>query len=793
MSDYLKIAVSGPLRKSFTYKLPSDSAVLDLGQRIIVPFGNKHKVGFYIGRTKPDSRFKIRQIKQPLDSFSYFTPELFKFCNWIADYYFANPADCLLAALPLTLKKNQTADYYWNSYLPEKYIHDLEKLFQPEKKISNPTIKKLQKMKNGLLNLLLKENVICERWKVTSDKANPKLIGYKITSNEVWNDNFKDSKFKPLKFSDQKSRQELLNNGWSIYQINKALKNKIIGPIYDTPLTPFSFISPRENIDKILLNKQQQKIVDDFNSKIKDGFNVSLLYGVTGSGKTIVYCHICQEVVKLGKTALVLTPEIALTSTTLAYFRGFFGDRVTVIHSAMSESEKLESWHGIRTGKYNIVLGPRSAIFAPLKNLGLIIIDEEHDSSYKQDDPAPRFHGRDAGIMRGKINNIPVLLGSASPSFESYNNALTGRYSLYQLTERPGIAVLPDVRIVDMRSDRLNGDLPFFSYTLKKGIEDRLDKNQQVILFLNRRGYSTQLKCSACGYVPHCQNCHVNLTYHKSGKKLICHYCGYNDTEYNQCQNCSSVEFLYLGVGTQKVEQNIPRLFKNSKPIRLDSDSTDGRIKTYEILKSFSDQKYNLLLGTQMVTKGLDMPNVTLVGVISADSALDLPDFRAKEKAFSKLLQVAGRSGRADEKGEVIIQTFYPEHQVIIDASKQDYISFFKDEIVSRKSLNYPPFSRIVNFIFSSTDEKKVESEASHFKNQLQKKTSDNNLKLSILGPAPCPMYFLRGKYRRHLFVKTRQVIRLVELITRWEDSQPNFKLHSTVRLNIDVDPDDML
>jgi primosomal protein N' (replication factor Y) len=793
MSDYLKIAISGPLRKSFTYKLPANTLIPLLGQRIIVPFGNKNKVGFYIGKSKKDKRFKIKPIVKPLDNISYFTPELFKFCNWIADYYFANPADCMLAALPSSLKKNQTASFQWNKYLPEKYNSELEIFFKPDKKLTGSTLKDIEKIKKGLLSELLNENIISEKWNIAADKSKPQLMGYKINNDKLWDGYFRESKFKPNKFENYLSRKELLVNGWSSYQIKKALDNNIIKSVYKDKQTTFGYISPRENIDKIKLNNQQKDIVEDFSSKINKGFNVSLLHGVTGSGKTIVYCHICQEIINQNKTALVLTPEIALTSTTLAYFRGFFGDTVTVIHSAMSESERLESWHGIRSGKYKIVLGPRSAIFAPLSNLGLIIIDEEHDSSYKQDDPAPRFHGRDAGIMRGKINNIPVLLGSASPSFESYNNAITGRYHLYQLTARPGNAVLPDVKIVDMRSDRLKGDLPFFSYTLKKSIETRLEKNQQVILFLNRRGYSTQLKCSTCGHVPHCPNCIVNLTYHKSGKKLTCHYCGYIDTKYNQCFKCNSVDFLYLGVGTQKVEQNIPRLFEKARPIRLDSDSTDGRNKTYDILKSFSDEKFNLLLGTQMVTKGLDMPNVTLVGVLSADSALDLPDFRAKEKAFSKLLQVSGRSGRSNLKGEVLIQTFCPDHQVIEDASKQDFLSFFKREIDSRKSLNYPPFSRIVNFIFSSTNEKKAETEALNFKNKLLEKSKKYNINISVLGPAPCPMYFLRGKYRRHFFVKTRQVIKLIEMLTHWENSQPNFKINSNVRLNIDVDPDDML
>jgi primosomal protein N' (replication factor Y) len=489
----------------------------------------------------------------------------------------------------------------------------------------------------------------------------------------------------------------------------------------------------------------------------------------------------------------VLTPEIALAGSTLSYFRGFFGDLVTVIHSAMTERERLESWRGIRSGRFKIVIGPRSALFAPVPDLGLIVVDEEHDPSYKQDNPSPRFQGRDAAIMRARIARIPIVLGTASPSFESYHNAQTGRYQLLHLTKRPRGATLPTVRLVDMRTERLKGDLPFFSFALKQQMEKRFDRDEQVILYLNRRGHSPQIKCAGCGYVPRCPHCQVNMTFHKVGHKLSCHYCGHVEATPKRCPQCGSDKLLFLGAGTQKIEESIPRLLASARVVRLDSDSASGRKRAYQILSGFASGESNLLLGTQMVTKGLDFPGVTLVGVLSADFSMDLPDFRASEKTFARLLQVAGRSGRV-APGEVLIQTYYPESELIDDAARQDYESFYKREIESRRALSYPPFSRLVNFRLSCKDENKLQETALEFRERLLGRIKSAGLKQSApLGPAPCPLYRLRGNYRRHLFVKTRQVIKFVRMLRQWELSEPRFKLPSTIKLAVDVDPDDMM
>ncbi|KAA3632413.1 MAG: primosomal protein N' [Calditrichaeota bacterium] len=793
MTRYIKVAVSGPLKKTFTYTTDKPTSHFELGQRIVVPFGNTRLIGFYAGESSFQKGINYKPIKKILDEHSYFTDELFKLCSWISDYYFANLADTLFSALPAVLKKNKSSNLYWNEYSSD--IPEFAKeYYKPLFKLSPQLISKLNNRDAKLISRLLKDQIVIEKWTDDPLSKRQAVVGYKVSDFENFDDFYEGKQFQPQKFTEQKTRAELISEGWTDYQLNKAVQNEILEVVKaDFSGIPLDFIKAKKDIDKLTLTKNQQTIYEKFRNTLSQSFSTSLLHGVTGSGKTLVYCHICREVLNKGKTVLVLTPEIALTSTTLAYFRGFFKDEVTVIHSAMTERERLDSWNGIRQNKYKIVVGPRSALFAPLQDVGLIIVDEEHDSSYKQDDPAPRFHGRDSAIMRAKINNIPVLLGSASPSVESYQNAQTGRYELLELTDRPGNAVLPTVRIVDMRTDRLRGDLPYISYTLKKDVDERLKNNQQVILFLNRRGHSPQMKCISCGHVAKCPNCQVYLTYHKKRNNLVCHQCGYFVEPFDTCPNCSHDSFFFSGVGTQKVEENIPRLFEGAKALRLDSDAADGRKKAYEILTEFAERKSNLLLGTQMVTKGLDMPGVTLVGVLSADSSLDLPDFRASEKTFSKLLQVAGRSGRAEQRGEVLIQTFNPTNPVILDAAEQNYQNFFNRVIKEREELFYPPFSRIVNFTLSSEKESQVEKEALIFREKLHKQVTDSGLSVQLLGPAPCPIYFLRKRYRRHLFVKTNQVIKFVRMLTDWENLEPKFKLPGAVRISVDVDPDDMM
>jgi primosomal protein N' (replication factor Y) len=459
----------------------------------------------------------------------------------------------------------------------------------------------------------------------------------------------------------------------------------------------------------------------------------------------------------------------------------------------MTDREKTAVWQGVSQGNFKVVVGPRSALFAPLPNLGLIIVDEEHDGSYKQDNPAPRFHGRDSAVMRARINNIPVLLGSASPSFESYYNAKSGRYKLLTLTKRPAGARLPTVKLIDMRRERLGGDLFYFSYALKSEAEKRIELGQQVILYLNRRGYSPQLKCLSCGQVPQCEHCQVSLTYHRAGRRLTCHYCGYTIKAAEVCPHCASDQILYSGVGTQKVEQMLPRLIEKAVVTRMDSDSASGRRRAHNILVDFAAEKSNVLLGTQMVTKGLDIPGVTLVGVLAADAALNMPDFRAAEKVFARLLQVSGRSGRSEHQGEVLFQTYDPENPILTEAASGSYQSFFEREIESRKALEYPPFTHLINFTLSGGDQSQLKSKAELLCDKLKEKIKTTSLDCPVLGSNSCPIELLRGKYRRHFFVKTKRVVNFVRMLTEWEEQEPGFGLPSGMRITIDVDPDDMM
>lgn len=790
---FISVAVAGPMRRTFAYRLPEVLGTLSPGQRLLVPFGNGRKVGFYLGRADSvPSGVEIREVVKLLDVESYLPPDLFSFCHWMAEYYFANPADTLACALPSSMKSSAAVRYRWAAP-PAQLPEDVRAYCKPGKMLSAATLGALYRSGKETIRTLVRTGAIEEVWEQSSDEESRQISGYRLSDGADLSTLAKSGKPAPMAFDGVKSRAELSLLGWSDHYVNKARRLNLIEPVFAAKGGLLDFIKARPEVRAIQLNDEQHRVVETVKESLALGFKPFLLHGITGSGKTIVYCHLAQELIKREKTILVLTPEIALSGATLAYFRGFFGDRVTVIHSAMTDRERLESWQGIRKGKYQIVVGPRSAIFAPLQNIGLIIVDEEHDGSYKQDDPSPRFHGRDSAIMRAKINNIPVLLGSASPSVESYHNARIGRYQLLELTQRPGEAVLPSVRIVDMRSEGAKGEMPFVSITLKKEIEKRLTADQQVILFLNRRGYAPMLRCNDCGHTPRCPQCNIRLTYHKVGHRLTCHYCGYIRANYDSCDACDGTRILYMGAGTQKVEEALPKLFAHAKAIRLDSDSAAGRVSAHRILTSFAQREYNLLLGTQMVTKGLDMPNVSLVGVLSADIGADFPDFRASEKTFARLLQVAGRSGRADIRGEVLLQTFSPESELITDAARQDFKSFFTRELASREESHYPPFVRVTNIILSGAAEAQVEQATLDFSERLKGHIANAKLSAQVLGPAPCPLYLLRKSYRRHLIIKTNQQVGFTRMLTEWESAESRFKLPAAVKVTVDIDPDDMM
>ncbi|MGB9603301.1 MAG: replication restart helicase PriA, partial [Limisphaerales bacterium] len=553
---------------------------------------------------------------------------------------------------------------------------------------------------------------------------------------------------------------------------------------------------------------------------------IFLLNGVTGSGKTEIYLQAIACALEKGKGAIVLVPEISLTPQTVERFKARFSHgklqtSVAVLHSHLSEGERHDQWHRIREGRAKIVIGARSAIFAPVDPLGLIIVDEEHEHSYKQEE-APRYNARDVAVVRGQMEGAVVVLGSATPSLESYYNAKRGKYILLNLPNRADDKKMPLVRVIDLRSaahpDR---GVPIFSPQLKEAILQRLEKKEQIILFLNRRGYSTSLQCPICGYVARCQNCSVALTYHRQYEKLLCHICGYEQTAPSICPNekCKNPQIRFAGFGTQKIEEALKRYFPKATIARMDSDTMQRKDDYRHILSEFRTGKIDIIIGTQMIAKGLHFPNVTLVGIIYADLALHLPDFRAGERTFQLVTQVAGRAGRGDVEGEVIVQSFTPYHPAIQFARRHDYEGFYEEEIRFRSQLHYPPISRVALITFRGQNEDKVKYFANYFRDEFlrflginsdstviiragekYKETAQDNSKdksqrrvfddLIIAGPAPAPILKIQSYYRYHIMLRTKKMLALSRKISAFLQQLKPLK---DVSIVVDIDPTSLI
>ena len=529
------------------------------------------------------------------------------------------------------------------------------------------------------------------------------------------------------------------------------------------------------------LTDDQERVV---NSVINGSDNTYLLYGVTGSGKTEVYMEIIDYYLKLGKTSIVLVPEISLTPQMVNRFRERFGDKIAALHSALSDGEKYDEWRRIYRGEASIVIGARSAIFAPLNNIGVIIIDEEHSDSYKQSDSNPRYNAKDIALERSKYHNCPVILGSATPSLESMARAKKDVFKLLELPNRVNGKDLPSVKIIDMNNRKKSKG--YFSFELLNSIEDRLIKKEQIILLLNRRGYSNFVTCKNCGYTFKCPNCDISLTYHKSSNTLRCHYCGYGEKVYKKCPECKEEALSNLGVGTQKIEEELSKLFPNSRILRMDYDTTSRKGMHEEMIEKFKNHEYDILLGTQMVSKGLDFSLVTLVGVINADTSLNIPDFRSSENTFSLLSQVAGRSGRSERVGEVIIQTFNPDHYAIDLVKTHNYLGFYEKEMNIRKMLKYPPYYYICNIRISGKDAEYIYNESLKIKRSLDRNISND----IVLGPSNSSIFRINNIYRYNIIIKYKKDNDLYEILKKIID---HYKTNSRIKVDIDFNPSQVL
>ncbi len=529
------------------------------------------------------------------------------------------------------------------------------------------------------------------------------------------------------------------------------------------------------------LTSDQESVV---NSVINGNNDTYLIYGVTGSGKTEVYMEIIDHYLKLGKTSIVLVPEISLTPQMVNRFRERFGDKIAALHSALSDGEKYDEWRRIYRGEASIVIGARSAIFAPLNDIGVIIIDEEHSDSYKQSDSNPRYNAKDIALLRSKYHNCPVVLGSATPSLETMARAKKGVFKLLELPNRVNGKSLPKVSIIDMNERKKSKG--YFSFELLNSIKDRLEKNEQIILLLNRRGYSNFVTCKNCGYTFKCPNCDITLTYHKSSNTLRCHYCGYGEKVYKKCPECKEESLSNLGVGTQKIEEELNKLFPNSRILRMDYDTTSRKGMHEEMIEEFKDHKYDILLGTQMVAKGLDFSLVTLVGVINADTSLNIPDFRSSENTFSLLSQVAGRSGRSEKTGEVIIQTFNPDHYAIDLVKTHNYLGFYEKEMNIRRMLKYPPYYYLCNIRVSGKDADYIYTESLKIKRSLDRNIPND----IVLGPSNSSVFRVNNIFRYNIIIKYKKDDDLYEILNKIIE---HYKTNSKIKVDIDFNPSQVL
>lgn len=767
----------------------SSSTELQEGLRVIVSVGAKQHLGICGAKASPKLKSGIRykQIEEVLDNDPLLSAELLSLGNWMAAYYRCPVGKALFAMLPSRLQPEPEAYVKWiGDNVPPEYapLHDA---LLDQKELS---LKDLRPLLPGYS--LFRRTEEAEALGLVSikrklkHKDKPKIANYIIRqSTDVSADSL------PLKQREAWERicQETAEvpmaalSATISYSALKALVKKGLISIQPRVVSPLILegdeaVSPKQ----ITLNSDQNKAIAEIEAGF-GSFGVHLLYGITGSGKTEIYIALMRKYLESARSIIFLIPEIALTPQMVERFRGCFGDTLAIQHSQLSEVERLQQWRSLRKGEKRIVVGARSAIFAPIPNLGLIIVDEEHEGTYKQDN-IPRYNGRDMAILRARLQNAQVILGSATPALESWHNAQTGKYQLHKLQSRPLDYQLPTVQIVDMR-EQSEPDL--ISPTLIAAIDARLQKHEQVILFQNRRGFSSYLQCLKCGNLIKCKNCDISMTYHRDREEMHCHYCGSFFPSPRKCPDCGSYSFSYGAPGTQKVEQILKILFPSAKILRMDSDSARSKDTYSSMYKRMKSREVDILLGTQMISKGLDFPFVTLVGIVMADISLNVPDFRAAERTFQLITQVAGRSGRNTLAGEVIIQTYNPEHYAIQAASRQDYKSFATLEMQLREQLCYPPYYRLGRILWQSIDNRLITGEMkriAELKPELEKLYK--NPDLLLIGPTEAPLAKVGNLHRHHLIFKAASPTILRETLNLFSQL---YKSPSGMQQHIDIDP----
>lgn len=786
---------------TFDYIIPSRlQSMVQVGMRVIVPFGPRTIQGYVMQVTdKPDDNIdiaKLKEIKEIQDIKPELTEELIQLTEWYNNYFVTKRISMLEVMLPSAIKAKYTKVFSIVDVdaVPEELKVKFDKDGQyPYKEAQyNDDL--------GQIVPLLKQGVVSEMTLLSQNVSKKKQRAVSIIEgfdyDSVLNSLEKSKKQYELYayLLDERHHTVLLKDleemGFSKSSIDTLMRKGFVEK-YDAIVErdPFETRVFEQDQKQQLTYDQQEAYKSILESIQAHRQRTYLLHGVTGSGKTEVYLQTIEEVLKLGRQAMMLVPEIALTPQMVLRFKRRFGDEVAVLHSGLSKGERYDEWQKIRDGKASVSVGARSSVFAPFKNLGMIIIDEEHESSYKQED-YPRYQARDIAQWRSQYHQCPLILGSATPSLETYARAEKGVYELLSLPNRVNQQALPEIEIVDMRTELSSGNRSMFSEQLRKAIQQRLDKKEQIVLFLNRRGYASFMLCRDCGHVPQCPNCDISLTYHKSTDQLKCHYCGHQEVPPNKCPNCESEHIRQVGTGTQRVEELLQEAFQEARIIRMDVDTTSRKGAHEKLLDDFGAGKGDILLGTQMIAKGLDFPNITLVGVLNADTMLNLPDFRASERTYQLLTQVSGRAGRHEKEGEVIIQTYNPEHYAIKDVQANDYTAFFNKEMNYRKMGKYPPYFFLINFTIAHKEMKKVMEASKHIHKILLQHLTDKAL---VLGPSPAALSRINNEYRFQILVKYKSEPALHEALKYLDDYYHDQYLKEKLSLKIDINPQMMM
>ena len=717
--------------RPFTYKVPLDmEEKVKVGQIIKVPFGVRSKPveGFILDLKAEEEMkvsFKMKSILSVENEEPVITEDDLKLINFLREEYLGKYIDAIRLLIPVGILKGAKS----KSRNVIVFINDnLEKI----------------KNKDGYIEIIdfIKRNT------------------GKYTKTEL-------------------SKE----HGFSIYKLNKLMEHGLIKSEEEIVFR-YNTREYNKDVQKNLTVEQSMAIKEIEESEE----NLILLKGVTGSGKTEVYMRIVEKTLEEGKSAIVLVPEIALTPQMIERFKGRFGSNVALFHSKLSDGERFDEWYRVKEGKASLIIGARSAIFLPAKNLGLIIIDEEHENTYKSDQN-PKYQTKEVAEYIAKLKGCKVILGSATPTIESYYRAISGEMKLVELNHRVDNKPMPKMMLVDMREELRSGNKSLFSRRLYASMKEKLEKGEQIILFLNRRGFSTFVSCRSCGYVFHCEDCDISMTYHKNGF-LVCHYCGKTKKQPNLCPKCGSKYVKFFGAGTERVEEEVRRYFKNARILRMDVDTTRAKDSHEKIYNAFKAREADILIGTQMVSKGLDFPNVTLVGILAADMSLNLPDYRAAERSFQIITQVAGRAGRGDKEGEVIVQTYTPEHYSLQYAKKYDYENFYEKEFTIRAMMGYPPFGRILLINGSGKNEDELRKQMIYLGEKVKEKAEEFG-GLEVLGPTPCIIYRIKENYRWQIIIKGEFSSKFSKSIKDILYDKAN-NVYNDIRVSMDINPNSL-